>query len=97
MADPRLTKAIDRALAACRMARDLLDEAEPPADEFEAKQRQRFYDQLDTMERHLVSGRLPDSARRVSGMAYIAADQWDPRSPLTNAVIAAEREYLRVP
>jgi len=97
MADPRLTKAIDRALVACRVARDLLDEAEAPADEIEANQRQRFLHQLDAMERQLGSGQLPDSARRVSGMAYIAADQWDPRSALTNAVIAAEREYLRVP
>jgi hypothetical protein len=97
MAEPRLTNAINRALAACRLARDLLDDAEAPTDEIEANQRQRCRDQLDAMERQLNSPQLPDSARRVTGMAYIAADQWDPRSALTNAVINAEHEYLRVP
>jgi hypothetical protein len=97
VAEPKLTNAINRALAACRQARDLLDEAEAPTDEIEANQRQRCRDQLDAMETQLRSRHLPDSARRVSGMAYMAADQWDPRSALTNAVIKAEHEYLRVP
>ena len=97
MAEPRLASSINRAIAACRLARDLLDEAKAPTDNIEANQRQHCIDQLDAMERQLRSGHLPESGRRVSGMAYIAANQWDPRSDLTNAVINAEHEYLRVP
>jgi hypothetical protein len=74
----------------------LLDEAEAPTDEIEANQYQRCRDQLDAMERQLRSRQFRTRREGVSGTAQIVADQWDPPSALTNAVIDAEHEYVRV-
>jgi hypothetical protein len=88
---------IERALAACRHARDLLEGASAPVNDTEAGQRRFCREQLEGMIAQLTSSKLPERARRLSGMAQMAADQWDPSTELTSAVIAAEREYLRIP
>jgi hypothetical protein len=96
MSGTNRAKAIDRALAACRLALELLD-AETPTDDASSVQRDLCYRQIEAMSGQLLAGEIPDGAGRVTGMAHMAADQWDPWSPVTDAVISAEHEYLRIP
>jgi hypothetical protein len=92
-----MSKSIESALVACRRAEALLQGATEPADDVEASQRRLCQEQLAAMISQLKSGSLPARSRRVAVMGQMVADQWDPRAELTNAVLAAEQDYLAVP
>ena len=91
-----MAKSIETALAACRRAEALLQNASEPADDVEASQRRLCQRQLVTMISQLSTGSLPARSRRVAVMGQMVADQWDPQAELTNAVLIAEQAYLAV-
>jgi hypothetical protein len=95
MTDTRRANAIERALAACRLAAAALDDQSLA--EIDAPQRDLCIRQIGIMTRQLSTGSIPAIGRRASGMAQMAADQWDPMNPVTSAVIDAERKYLDIP